>query len=92
MSVYLFEGNVVAVKIIQSSPAAKRQISNEMNSLKLKHPNIVSILKVIETDNDDNITGVVIMERVPGYSLQKVIDQGLVQDNVYHRFRFVLSF
>ena len=79
-------GNIVAVKVIQSSPAAKRQISNEMNSLKLHHPNIVSILKVIEAENDD-IAGVVIMERVPGYSLQKVIEQGLVQDNVYKRFR-----
>lgn len=85
----VYKGEKVAVKIVPSNPEACRQIRNEMNCVTLHHPNIVSILKV--TPPEDEIAGVVIMERVCGYSLQKFVDLGFLRDKINLRFRYSMQ-
>lgn len=84
---FLPTGHKVAVKIVPSSAEACRQVKNEMNCLSIRHPNIVSVLKV--TLPDEDIAGIVIMERVCGYSLQKFLDLGFLRDKINLRFRLV---
>lgn len=79
----LYKGKTVAVKIVEPNTGSMRQIRNEMNCLNLHHPNIVSMLKVVLPDND--IAGVVIMERVCGCTLQKLLDHDLLKDQLSKR-------
>ncbi|XP_034254317.1 serine/threonine-protein kinase mos [Thrips palmi] len=84
-----YKGQKVAVKIVPSTPEACRQVKNEMNCLTFHHPNIVSVLKV--TPSEDKIAGIVIMERICGYSLQKFVDLGYLRDKVNLRFRYSMQ-
>ncbi|KAK3912767.1 Serine/threonine-protein kinase mos [Frankliniella fusca] len=85
----LYKGKVVAVKIVQPTTASIRQIRNELNGLKLQHPNIVSMLKVVLPYDD--IAGVVIMEKICGYTLQKLLDHGLLKDQPSKRIRYTMQ-
>lgn len=84
-----YKGKSVAAKIVPVKPEARRQIGNEMNCLGLSHPNIVPIMKVVVSD--DVSAGVIIMERVPGHSLQKILDDDLMSNKVHQRVRYSMQ-
>lgn len=62
-----------------------RQLENEANCLGLYHSNIVSTIKVIPPCND--VAGIVIMERVVGYSLEMLLDYDFLRNRKEQRVR-----
>lgn len=84
----MYKEKIVAVKIATSSAEAIRQMLNETNSQDLHHPNIVSVLKVILPRND--LPGVIIMDRVRGFSLQSILDNNGLRNKTSQRLRYSL--
>uniref|UniRef100_A0A182R153 non-specific serine/threonine protein kinase n=1 Tax=Anopheles farauti TaxID=69004 RepID=A0A182R153_9DIPT len=69
-----YRGNPIAVKILDKQSSHQHStrydsLLNEANALKLRHDNIVTVLKIV----NDAQFGLVLMERFDGYCLQRIL-------------------
>uniref|UniRef100_A0A182NHI5 non-specific serine/threonine protein kinase n=1 Tax=Anopheles dirus TaxID=7168 RepID=A0A182NHI5_9DIPT len=69
-----YRGRPIAVKILEKRSTHRHRtrydsLLNEANALKLRHDNIVTVLKIV----DDVQFGLVLMERFDGYCLQRIL-------------------